>query len=226
MPQLVWNDFGNPFNEDFQDGYFCAQNGLEESRHVFLAGNNLPKAWEGKDSFCIGECGFGTGLNLLTIWELFLTCKKPPKRLEYFSFEGFPLLSKELAKALKGWPELDYLAKQLQKQYPKNPQNGTYSLQFGSLHVKLVIGMAPDAIGPFHKPIDAWFLDGFAPSKNPQMWSPELFQAIANHSKIGSTFATFTVASKVRKGLSEVGFNVQKRVGFGQKREMSVGVMQ
>jgi len=223
MPKILWDERGNPYNEEYGDCYFDNTNGLEESRYVFLEGNNLPQAWANKDDFCIGECGFGTGLNLLAIWDLFLTCKATPKRLHYYTFEGFPLLIDELQTAHKLWPSLENLAHRVHLAYPQNPQNGIYELDFSPLHVKLVIGMAPKAIDAFDKPIDAWFLDGFAPSKNPQMWSDELFESIAKHSKKDSTFASFSVASKVRKGLKKAGFDVRKKPGFGRKREMLCG---
>lgn len=225
MPKLLWDEQGNPYNQEYEDCYFGNENGLSESRYVFLEGNNLPYAWEDREVFSIGECGFGTGLNLLGVWNLFLTCKKPPKRLYYYSFEGFPLGVNDLMKAHLAWPELCDLAKQLHDKYPRNPQNGIYDLSFDGLHVRLVIGMAPKAIGFFDRPIDAWFLDGFAPSKNPQMWSWELFDTIVKHSSNDASFATFTAASKVRKGLENAGFKVQKRKGFGRKREMIHGLL-
>lgn len=223
MLSLDWDKKGNPYNNLFNDCYFSLDDGYEESKYVFLEGNNLPKAWEDKEAFHVGECGFGTGLNLLALWELLLTCKAPPKKLYYYTFEGFPLLLMQLQKAHEAWPNLENLAQKLHGCYPKAPKNGLYELNFSPLHVKLVVGMAPEAIGLFHDSMDAWFLDGFAPSKNPQMWSNELFETIAKHSKTGATFATFTAASQVRRGMEAVGFNVKKRAGFGRKREMLCG---
>lgn len=225
MCQIQWDKNNNPYSQLFDDCYFSIEDGYKESQYVFLKGNNLPKAWSENEIFYIGECGFGTGLNLLATWELLLTCKAPPKKLIYYTFEGFPLSKEELYKAHKSWPKLSHLSQKLNQIYPENPQNGIYELDFSPLHVRLVIGMAPEAIKEFHEPIDAWFLDGFAPSKNPQMWTDELFESIANHSQTSSTFSTFTAASRVRKGLERVGFKVDKVSGFGKKREMLCGVL-
>lgn len=226
MALLQWDNGGNLYNQVFQDCYFSKEDGLKESRYVFLEGNNLPEAWQGKEQFCIGECGFGTGLNLLALWELLSTCKNRPQRLIYYTFDGYPLLLEELKKAHSFWQELKQYAQKLHQFYPPNPKEGLYEFDFSSLHVKLIIGMAPDAICQFDSKIDAWFLDGFAPSKNPQMWSSRVFEAIAKCSKKGTTFATFTAATKVRRGLEKVGFSVQKRKGFGKKREMAYGTFE
>lgn len=221
--RLVWDEEGQPFCPEFSDYYFSKQGGLEESRHVFLEGNALLKRWANKERFVIGEWGFGTGLNLLAVWELFSTCKAPPKELVFVSFEGFPLTGDDLARAHTSWQSLAPYASVLQKAYPPLV-GGVHEMHFGALHVKLIFDEAARALPLFPKGVDAWFLDGFAPSKNSTMWEENLFEEMAKNSNSDATFATFTAASAVRKRLEEAGFTVQKAPGYGKKREMSVGM--
>ncbi|MBE0495947.1 MAG: tRNA (5-methylaminomethyl-2-thiouridine)(34)-methyltransferase MnmD [Campylobacterales bacterium] len=219
---LVWDEEGQPFCPEFGDYYFSKHGGLDESRYVFLEGNALLERWANQERFVIGEWGFGTGLNLLAVWELFSTCEAPPKELLFVSFEGSPLCKEDMAQAHALWPSLAPYAAWLQEAYPPLVQ-GAHELRFGSLHVRLIFDHARRALPLFPTNVDAWFLDGFAPSKNAEMWEESLFKHLATCSNQGATFATFTAASKVRKGLEAVGFKVRKISGFGKKREMSVG---
>lgn len=219
---LVWDSVGRPFSSTFNDIYFSQAGGLEESRYVFLEGNSLPDAWEGKETFVIGELGFGTGLNLLAVWEMLLTCKAPPTKLCYVSLEAYPLKREDIVRAHQAHPSLLPLAKRLCGAYP-DAFKTLHALQFESLHVTLVFEEAKRALAHFPEHVDAWFLDGFAPSKNPEMWEEELLSAVATRSHAGTTLATFTAASHVRRTLTQLGFSVEKRKGFGTKREMSIG---
>lgn len=220
---LTWDAQGRPFCPAFGDFYFSQQGGLEESRHVFLGGNSLPRAWEGRASFVVGECGFGSGLNLLALWELFLTCKEPLPALHFVSFERYPLAKEDLVRAHALFPSIAPLAHALHAVYPPLVE-GVHTFWLREIKVTLVWDWGEVALEHFPV-VDAWFLDGFAPSKNETMWEMTLLQKIANRSKKGTTFATFTAASRVRKGLEEVGFCVQKQQGYGKKREMSTGVL-
>jgi len=221
---LIWvKRVSAPRSKEFDDVYFSAVDGLAETRHVFLDGNGLPEAWLGKETFVIGETGFGTGLNFLALWALFEEQSGPNKKLHFISVEKYPLSSDEIDAALAHWSELDANREQLVAAYPENP-TGVFEHDFG--HVKLTIYFddVVDGFKQCEKIVDAWFLDGFRPSSNPEMWSDDVFVEVARLSSAGARFATFTSAGFVRRGLAAVGFDVRKVPGFGLKREMSVGV--
>lgn len=232
---LEWRDNGQPVSSAFDDIYFSTASGLEETRHVFLAENRLPERWAALDDgarFTIGETGFGTGLNFLAAWQLWQQVAPAGAQLHFVSVEKFPLHPRDLARALAMWPELADLSGQLIAQYPVYLAPGVHRLKFtGGVYLTLVIDEASQGFESLllddpvrDRAIDAWFLDGFAPSKNPDMWSEELFAAIARLSAPQATFATFTCAGIVKRGLKSVGFELQKVPGFGRKREMLRGV--
>lgn len=236
--QLNWNDQGTPVSRAFDDVYFSNDNGLEETRYVFLNGNHIPVrfAEHSRDLFIVAESGFGTGLNFLTLWQAFDDfCTAHPhatlKRLHFISCEKFPLTQTDLVAAHAHWPELAPWAEQLQQQWPQ-ALPGCQRLLFngGKVTLDLWLGDINALINTFddslNAQVDAWFLDGFAPAKNPEMWTPELFAAMARLARPGGTLATFTAAGFVRRGLQEAGFTVAKRKGFGHKREMLTGVME
>ena len=236
--QLNWNDQGTPVSRAFDDVYFSNDNGLEETRYVFLNGNQIPVrfAEHSRDLFIVAESGFGTGLNFLTLWQAFDDfCNAHPhatlKRLHFISCEKFPLTQTDLVAAHAHWPELAPWAEQLQQQWPQ-ALPGCQRLLFngGKVTLDLWLGDINALINTFddslNAQVDAWFLDGFAPAKNPEMWTPELFAAMARLARPGGTLATFTAAGFVRRGLQEAGFTVAKRKGFGHKREMLTGVME
>jgi len=236
--QLNWNDQGTPVSRAFDDVYFSNANGLEETRYVFLNGNHIPVrfAEHSRDLFIVAESGFGTGLNFLTLWQAFDDfCTAHPhatlKRLHFISCEKFPLTQTDLVAAHAHWPELAPWAEQLQQQWPQ-ALPGCQRLLFngGKVTLDLWLGDINALINTFddslNAQVDAWFLDGFAPAKNPEMWTPELFAAMARLARPGGTLATFTAAGFVRRGLQEAGFTVAKRKGFGHKREMLTGVME
>ncbi|MEQ9518346.1 MAG: bifunctional tRNA (5-methylaminomethyl-2-thiouridine)(34)-methyltransferase MnmD/FAD-dependent 5-carboxymethylaminomethyl-2-thiouridine(34) oxidoreductase MnmC [Parvibaculum sp.] len=223
-PRLTWRDDGSPVSSDFGDIYFSVEDGLAETRHVFLEGNHLPDAWSGAHHFTIGETGFGTGLNFLSTWALWRETAQPHQHLHYVSVEGFPLSKAELARALAKWPELEALSAQLCARYPE-PVRGTHLLHLAdNVHLTLLEDDALPALRNFSGQIDAWFLDGFSPSANPDMWSSDLFGELARLSHVGTSFATFTVAGAVRRGLADAGFDAQKIKGHGRKREMLAGI--
>ncbi|ESS58649.1 tRNA 5-methylaminomethyl-2-thiouridine biosynthesis bifunctional protein mnmC [Enterobacter cloacae S611] len=235
---LEFNAEGTPVSRDFDDVYFSNDNGLEETRYVFLGGNDLQTRFpeHSRKLFIVAESGFGTGLNFLTLWQAFAAFRADNpdatlERLHFISFEKFPLTRDDLQKAHAHWPELAPFAEQLQAQWPQafagchrlllDEGSVTLDLWFGD------INQLTDTLDEsLNQQVDAWFLDGFAPSKNPDMWTPALFQAMARLTRPGGTLATFTSAGFVRRGLQEAGFTMQKRKGFGRKREMLSGVME
>lgn len=226
---LDWKE-GQPYSDRFGDIYFSTESGLEEKRHVFLQGNQLQgrfAALSAGDSFCIGETGFGTGLNFLCAWQLFERTAPTGATLDFFSVEKFPLSDSELSATLALWPELAPMAESLLARWHRRVP-GWNRLIFvgGRIRLTLVCADIDEALPqlPAHS-VDAWFLDGFSPSKNPEMWSENVLAAIAHASRDGVTLATYTSAGQVRRGLQQVGFAVEKAEGFGRKREMTCGRM-
>ncbi|EHN8864926.1 bifunctional tRNA (5-methylaminomethyl-2-thiouridine)(34)-methyltransferase MnmD/FAD-dependent 5-carboxymethylaminomethyl-2-thiouridine(34) oxidoreductase MnmC [Enterobacter hormaechei] len=235
---LEFNAEGTPVSRDFDDVYFSNDNGLEETRYVFLDGNHLGTRFpeHPRRLFVVAESGFGTGLNFLTLWQAF-DCFRAAypeatlQRLHFISFEKFPLTAHDLRLAHQRWPELAHWAEQLQTQWP--PAIGgchRLILDDGRVTLDLWLGDINDLTDKLddsmNQKVDAWFLDGFAPAKNPDMWSPHLFSAMARLARPGATLATFTSAGFVRRGLQEAGFTMRKTKGFGRKRDMLVGVME
>ena len=234
---LEFNAEGTPVSRDFDDVYFSNDNGLEETRYVFLDGNQLNARFptHPRSLFVVAESGFGTGLNFLTLWQMFdqFHAAHPDatlQRLHFISFEKFPLTAHDLRLAHQHWPELAPWAEQLQTQWPLH-LGGCHRLLLdgGRVTLDLWLGDINDLTDKLddsmNQKVDAWFLDGFAPAKNPDMWSQHLFNAMARLARPGATLATFTSAGFVRRGLQEAGFTMQKTKGFGRKRDMLVGRM-
>ncbi len=220
--RLQWQG-QEPLASDYNDIYFARGIGIEESRYVFLENNHLPKRWRGCDCFTIAETGFGTALNFLLTWQLWREQAKPGQRLHFISIEGHPLTPDDLCRATAAWPELQPLAEQLLAAYPK-PVRGTHRIHFSDgVSLTLLFGEISTALPTLQAKVDAWFLDGFDPVKNPAMWSEKIYLKMAELTAFQGTFSTFTAAGKVRRGLQAVGFEVQKIKGFGQKREMIRG---
>lgn len=219
-PRLIWNDDGSPRSGRFGDVYFSQQDGLAEARAVFLAGCGLPTAWEGRPRFCVAELGFGTGLNIAALLELWRREGPAGGRLSLFSVEGFPLSREEAARALEAWPELAEASQALLDAWPEaTPGFHRLDLPDFNATLDLAVGDVGWALSQWTGRADAWFLDGFAPSSNPDMWSDAVLDGIATRSAPGARVATFTVAGAVRRGLAERGFAVDKRPGHGRKRE-------
>ncbi|ALZ77768.1 bifunctional tRNA (5-methylaminomethyl-2-thiouridine)(34)-methyltransferase MnmD/FAD-dependent 5-carboxymethylaminomethyl-2-thiouridine(34) oxidoreductase MnmC [Rheinheimera sp. F8] len=232
---LRYNEQGTPVSNVFDDVYFSNESGLDETQFVFLHNNQLPERWQQlpKRCFHVIETGFGTGLNFLVCWQAFrqFRAAHPEARcqqLHFSTFEKFPLTLDDLTQALTAWPTLRELVAELLAQYPR-PFAGCHRLQFdqGAVTLDLWLGDIKDNLPalPLANRADAWFLDGFAPSKNPDMWQDSLFSGMARLSGPGTTVATFTSAGIVRRGLQSAGFQVKKVKGFGRKREMAVGVI-
>lgn len=220
-------DGGLPFSTRFGDHYYSRHDGRAETQHVFLDGNDLPQRWEGRGCFVIGELGFGTGLNFLETWHCWRLHRKPDQQLVFQTVEAYPMSRSEAFQALSAWPELTELTRDLFSApgiRGSRFHEGETRLQVDEqTTLACHIGLAEREIPSFERS-DAWFLDGFTPDRNPDMWSPELMQAVAQRTVSGGTFASYTAAGWVRRSLQEAGFIVEKCPGFGTKRDMIIGV--
>jgi tRNA 5-methylaminomethyl-2-thiouridine biosynthesis bifunctional protein len=226
--QIDWDEHGKPLSRAFADVYFSTESGLAETRHVFLQQNDLAVRFEAlpeQGRLVIGETGFGTGLNFLCAWQLLEQRAVDSARLHFVSVEKYPLNLADLERALALWPELASFAQQLLAQYVAVHQ-GFQRLVFdgGRVTLTLLIGDALDMLPQLDGPIDAWFLDGFAPAKNPDMWTPELFAELARLAAPGSTLSTFTSTGWVRRALNAAGFKMKRVPGIGHKWEVLRGV--
>ncbi len=223
---LQWGEDGRPYSPEFQDSYFSHAGGLQETRHVFLAGNQLPARWRQRPLFTIAETGFGTGLNFLAAWDLWQQTALPRARLHYLSLEKFPLSPGDQSRALSLWPELGSLAQQLLARVPwPTPGFHRIHLEGGRVLLTLLFGDMREVL-PQMDPselVDAWFLDGFAPQKNPEMWGAPLYEQLRRLTREDGTVATYTAAGIVRRGLESAGFRVERVPGHGPKRDMLVG---
>lgn len=232
LPQahLDWRrddtDLEAPHSTAFDDVYFSRHDGRAETEHVFIEANDLPRRfanWQASRPFVIGETGFGTGLNMLCAWSCFDRHAPPSARLHLVSTEMFPLTQEDLARALAIWPDLVARAQRLIEQWPE-PITGVHRLWLDErVTLDLHFGDSAQRLAHLDGRVDAWFLDGFAPAKNPDMWQPALFEAMARVSRPGATFATFTCAGTVKRGLKAAGFTWRKVSGYGRKREMLAG---
>ena len=213
--KLTWTDDQIPVSDRFDDPYYSLQNGLEETRHVFLAGNDLPARFA--PGFRIAELGFGTGLNMLTVWSEWEKSGQTGP-LSITSFEAFPMALADMERALMTFPEL----KPWSDRFLTHWTEGT--CQLDTLQLEIIKGDARDTLPGWVGTADAWFLDGFSPAKNPELWGADLMQEVANHTDPQGTAATYTAAGFVRRGLEEAGFAVTRIPGYGRKRHMTRAV--
>lgn len=216
-----------PYSPQYRDVYFSREDGLAEARHVFLAGNCLPERWAGCGSFTIAEIGFGTGLNFLATWQCWSRHAPAGARLHYVSVEKHPLESATLEACHALFPELDPLSRELRSAWPGTlPGFHRCILDGGRVTLTLCHADAADALRELVAGVDCWYLDGFAPARNPEAWNERVIREVGRLSRPGTTFATFTVAGRVRRELTAQGFHVRKIPGYGSKREMLAGVME
>lgn len=217
---VEWTEDGQPRSRQFGDVYFSAEDGLAEARTVFLRGCGLPQAWAGRRRFVVGELGFGTGLNIAALLDLWRATRPAGGHLHIFSVEAFPLTAGEAGRALARWPELDPITALLTARWP-GPARGHHRLDLPELDATLDVAVLPAdiALAGWAGHADAWFLDGFSPALNPQMWTDDVLRRVAERTAPGGRAATFTVAGQVRRGLSAAGFAVERRPGHGRKRE-------
>ncbi|WP_299613609.1 tRNA (5-methylaminomethyl-2-thiouridine)(34)-methyltransferase MnmD [uncultured Tateyamaria sp.] len=212
---LEWRDGRVPVSVRFDDPYFSLDNGLAETRHVFLDGNDLPARFV--DGFHIAELGFGTGLNFLTAWAAWRAAGVQG-RLRFTSFEAFPVELEAMEKALAAFPKVAELAGAL-------VAAGGGSAEFEDATLTVIEGDARATLPAWDGAADAWFLDGFSPAKNPELWGAELMAEVGRHTVPAGTVATYTAAGFVRRGLEEAGFTVTRVPGFGRKRHMTRAVL-
>lgn len=214
---LAWRA-GAPASARFDEAYFSREDGLAESRHVYLAGNGLPERF--RPGFAIAELGFGTGLNALAAWAAWRG-RGLSGDLAYTSFEAWPLAAAEMARALAPWPELGRLAAPLLDAW----RSGARDIRLPGLWLTVIEGDAREMLPRWSGLADAWFLDGFSPARNPEMWEPGLLAAVAGRTAPGGTCASFTAAGSVRAALAAAGFVVTRTEGFGRKRHMTRGLL-
>ncbi len=221
-----WRD-GQPYSPEYDDVYFSRTGGVEETEHVFIQHNNLPERFQQntREQFVIAETGFGSGLNFLITVKHWLALSDASQTLHFYSIEKTPFRREDLARAQQAWPELAEIALVLQQQYTL-PGYGfhRFDLFGGRVRLTLMVGDIDTMLQQASFRADAWMLDGFAPGRNPQMWSEAVFAQMARLSRPGASFSTYTAAGAVRRGLLEAGFEVEKVSGFGSKRDMLRGV--
>lgn len=211
---LDWREGIVPVSRRFDDPYFSLNDGLAETRHVFLAGNDLPARF--CDGFQVAELGFGTGLNLLAT-----LIASNGTTLRYTSFEAYPIQAADIARALTAFPEALAAAGPFLEVWSQ----GLRQFTLGGIEVQVIIGDARDTLSLWDGRADAWYLDGFSPAKNPELWSGDILMQVGQHTAPGGSFATYTAAGHVRRALAETGFQVERVAGHGTKRHMTVGRM-
>lgn len=211
-PKLEWKG-DVPVARAFDDPYFSLGDGLAETRHVFLAGNGLPERFQ--PGFHIAELGFGTGLNVLAVWAAWLA-SGTNGALRMTSFERFPMSMDDMARAHRAYPELARLSEDLLSGLTND------GFESESLQLDLIVGDARETLPVWDGQVDAWFLDGFSPAKNPELWEPALLAAVGQHTRAKGTAATYSAAGAVRRGLEDAGFVVERVPGYGRKRHMTV----
>ena len=212
-----------PYSRAFDDHFYCRSDGRLECGHVFLAGNGLPDRWQRAGAFRIAELGFGTGLNLCETWRQWRRTAPDDASLSFTSFERFPMARADIDRALAHWPQIDRERAILAAAWP-DARQGRITIELEPrVSLTVVCGAALESLGAEEDAFDAWYLDGFAPSRNPDMWSAELMAEVFRLTAPGGRFATYAAAGFVRRNLSAAGFAVERRQGFAGKREMLCG---
>ncbi|WP_299966149.1 tRNA (5-methylaminomethyl-2-thiouridine)(34)-methyltransferase MnmD [uncultured Roseobacter sp.] len=217
--EVSWGANDTPVSARFDDPYYSLEDGLAETRHVFLDGNRLAERL--RDGFHIAELGFGTGLNFLSALHLWQEMDAPGT-LHFTSFEAYPMAPDDLARSLARFDALGELRTTLAASW--DPAGGVFAPVPG-VRLEVIVGDARETLPRWSGRADAWFLDGFSPAKNPELWSAPLMEAVGARTGSGGTCATYTAAGFVRRALADAGFAVQRVPGFGRKRHMTVGSM-
>lgn len=215
--QVEWRGRDVPVSPRFDDPYFSLQDGLAETTHVFLHGNGLPGRF--RPGFHVAELGFGTGLNLLATLDLWRRSGQAGT-LRFTSFEAFPLTAPDMMRAQGAFPDLSAIAAELAPFW----RAGDMRITLPDLEFTLVPGDARVTLPTWEGRADAWYLDGFSPAKNPELWQPSLMKAVADHTVPGGRAATYTAAGFVRRGLQTAGFAVTRSQGYGRKRHMTTAI--
>lgn len=225
--KLTWGEGEVPVSERFADAFYSRSDGRAEAEHVFLGGNDLPRRFSGRNQFTIAELGFGTGLNFVETWRQWIEARQPGQRLTFVSFEGFPMDAEDMARALARWPEISPLASRLVEAWGETERAEGSVCRFSfdeQTELCVSIGAADRTLPRWEGFADAWYLDGFAPSRNADMWGGELMREVFLRTAPGGSFATYSAAGWVRRNLLAAGFAVEKCRGFAGKREMMRGV--
>ncbi|WP_281968526.1 tRNA (5-methylaminomethyl-2-thiouridine)(34)-methyltransferase MnmD [Roseovarius nanhaiticus] len=213
--ELDWRQGDVPVSRRFDDPYFSLDDGLAETGHVFLQGNDLPARF--CDGFTVAELGFGTGLNMLACAELW-AAHGAPGTLHLTSFEAYPMEAADMTRALAVFPQLRARAAPLIEAW----QGGRYEIDLGDgVKLTVIIGDARETLPRWPGRADAWFLDGFSPARNPELWEPDLLKTVFAHTAPGGTAATYSAAGHVRRALEDAGFAVERAPGHGRKRHMT-----
>lgn len=235
--KLAWEDETVPRSVQFDDTYYSKADGLSETKYVFIQGNKLPEQWRNIQNCTIGELGFGTGLNFLVTaqeWQIFHKDDTNSKnaKLHFISFEQFPITAAQMRKALSRWPHIKKAAECLAEAWDdaldkqENIANGPVTIEYAkNILLTVYMGDANILLPTLQTKIDAWYLDGFSPAKNPELWNKDLMMQVAKTTNLGGTFATYTAASFVRQNLKTAGFIVERIKGHAGKQHMSVGYM-
>ena len=212
---LDWRDGRVPVSTRFDDPYYSLDNGLAETQYVFLAGNGLPERF--KNGFQIAELGFGTGLNLLAALKLWRDSGQTGQ-MRFTTFELYPLAAADMIRAQAEFPEVADIAAELAPFW----EQGATDIDLPDLHFRMITGDARQTLPKWADQADAWFLDGFAPAKNPELWEPDLMAEVGQHTAPDGTAATYSAAGAIRRALEAGGFTVDRIPGFGRKRHMTV----
>lgn len=212
---LDWRDGRVPVSTRFDDPYYSLDNGLAETQYVFLAGNGLPDRF--KNGFQIAELGFGTGLNLLAALKLWRDSGQTGQ-MRFTTFELYPLAAADMIRAQAEFPEVADIAAELAPFW----EQGATDIDLPDLQFRMITGDARQTLPKWADQADAWFLDGFAPAKNPELWEPDLMAEVGQHTAPDGTAATYSAAGAIRRALEAGGFTVDRIPGFGRKRHMTV----
>ncbi|WP_337659944.1 tRNA (5-methylaminomethyl-2-thiouridine)(34)-methyltransferase MnmD [Anderseniella sp. Alg231-50] len=220
---VSWETDDVPRSSVFDDTFYTKENGQAETAYVFIDGNGLPERWPDAERFSIGELGFGTGLNFLETWRHWITARSPSQQLVFTSFEAYPISADDMARALAPWQSLKPLSEALVSRWQEpSTQPAPWHMDEQTV-LQVIPGKASGSVAQWGGMADAWYLDGFSPAKNPEMWGPELMQQVYEHTSLSGSFATYTAAAQVRRNLQAAGFAVTRREGFAGKREMLLG---
>ena len=223
--QVGWLEGSVPCSTRFDDPYYSRQDGLAETRHVFLAGNRLAERFAACDRFTIAELGFGTGLNFLATAQMWHETAPPAAKLDFFSFEQFPMTAGDMAAALTVWPELTMLARPLLEAWSDSSNlTKVFELKNENIALTVLFGDANTRLPQAGFSADAWFLDGFSPAKNPELWNTTLMEEVFRRTRPGGTLATYSAAGWVRRNLETAGFRTERQPGYAGKRQMTVAM--
>jgi len=222
VSNLEWRDGDFPVSMQFDDPYYSVVDGRAETNHVFIKGNRLDERWHEMQVCSIAELGFGTGLNFLETIRQWQELGLENANLNFISFEQYPMTKEEIAKALSHWPELEPLAKRLVEIW--EPDQTIKTIFSNNIALTVHIGDANALLPELNFQANAWYLDGFSPAKNPELWNETLMREVGKHTSPKGTFATYTAAGFVKRGLQAAGFKVEKTKGFGKKRDMLIGI--